>query len=236
MKKRLIKLATVFLCAFSLFLGVQLKAVWAETGFLGLEVQGFDEKVAKILGQINRSGVLVKNVAIGEAGAIAGFRRGDLIVEFNRSRVKNFDSLLKAVLKTKVGQTISVTVMRNDRAVKLNLKLRKRPASWKVTKGSFANYPDIGITVAAITKKVRERFALRWDSRGVVVTLVNSESKVATGLKPGDVILQANLKEIWLPKQLTKTISAAKKSNKSDVLILIESPNGLRYSLLPIKN
>ena len=62
----------------------------AETGFLGLEVQGFDKKVAKILGQIDQNGVLVKNVAIGEAGAIAGFRRGDLIIEFNRQKISNW--------------------------------------------------------------------------------------------------------------------------------------------------
>jgi len=179
---------------------------------------------------------LVKNVAIGEAGAIAGFRRGDLIIEFNRQKISNFDTLLKAVLKTKPGQKIPVTVKRNGRTVKLKLQSGKRPASWKVTKGSFANYPDIGITVAALTKKVRERFALRWDSIGVVVTLVDSKSKVvATGLKPGDVIVQANLKEIWQPNQLTKIITAAKNGGKKEILILIESPHGLRYSLLPLK-
>jgi len=208
----------------------------AETGFLGLEVQGFDKKVAKILGQIDQNGVLVKNVAIVEAGAIAGFRRGDLIIEFNRQKISNFDALLKVVIKTQPGQKIPVTVKRNGRTVKLILQSGRRPASWKVAKGSFTNYPDIGITVSAITKKVRERFALRWDSIGVVVTLVDSKSKVvATGLKPGDVIVQANLKEIWHPNQLTNIITAAKNGGKAEILILIESPHGLRYSLLPLK-
>ncbi|HJO86522.1 MAG: PDZ domain-containing protein [Rhodospirillales bacterium] len=106
-------------------------AVWmgsarAETGFLGLEVQGFDKKVAKILDQ---KGILVKNVAIGEAGAIAGFRRGDLIIEFNRIKISNFDALLKGVLKTKPGQRIPVTGKRNGCTVKLNLQSGKRPAS-----------------------------------------------------------------------------------------------------------
>tara|TARA_B100000315_G_scaffold260681_1_gene324029 strand:- start:5954 stop:6655 length:702 start_codon:yes stop_codon:yes gene_type:complete len=208
----------------------------AETGFLGLEVQGFDKKVAKILGQIDQNGVLVKNVAIGEAGAIAGFRRGDLIIEFNRQKIRNFDGLLKAVIKTKPRQKIPVTVKRNGRTVKLILQSGTRPAAWKVAKGSFANYPNIGITVAAITKKVREQFALRWDSMGVVVTLVDSKSKVvSTGLKPGDVIVQANLQEIWQPQQLTKIIRSAKNGGRSEILILIDSPNGLRYSLLPLK-
>ena len=220
---------------------VGLLALWAvpaaaETGFMGLEVQGFDKKVAKILGQNNQSGVLVKNVAMGEAGAIAGFRRGDLIVKLNGSKIKNFESLLKVVLRSKPRQKMPVEVLRNGRKVKLTLVTGTRPPAWKVNKGSFANYPSIGITIAAITKKVRERFALCWDSLGVVVTLVDKQSKVvATGLKPGDVIVQANLKEIWLPKQLTNIITAAKNGKKSEILILIESPQGFRYSLLPLK-
>jgi len=56
-------------------------AVWmgsarAETGFLGLEVQGFDKKVAKILGQIDQKGVLVKNVVIGDGWRHLWFSAG----------------------------------------------------------------------------------------------------------------------------------------------------------------
>jgi serine protease Do len=179
---------------------------------------------------------LVKNVAIGEAAAFAGFRRGDLIIEFNRSKIKDFESLIKVVVKTKAGQNIPVVVIRNGRKVNLSLKSGIRPAPWKKIRGSIANYPDIGITVSSITKKIRERFALRWDSHGVVVLVVDEKSKVvATGLQPGDVILQANLKAIWLPKQFTKIIAAAKKEDKKEILILIESPGGFRYSLLPLK-
>lgn len=97
MKIRLMKIILVILGILAVWLG----SARAETGFLGLEVQGFDKKVAKILDQ---KGILVKNVAIGEAGAIAGFRRGDLIIEFNRIKISNFDALLKVVLKTKPDQ------------------------------------------------------------------------------------------------------------------------------------
>jgi S1-C subfamily serine protease len=237
MKIRLIKFPRIFWCVSAMLLALHAHPAAAEPGFLGLEIQGFDKKVGELLGQIDQSGVLVKNVAIGEAGAMAGFRRGDLIIEFNRTRIIDFDSLLTAAVKTNAGQKIPVTVLRKNRKIKLTLKSGRKPAAWKVTKSSFANYSNIGITVAAITKNVRERFAIRWDSRGVVVTLVDAKSKVvSTGLRPGDVILQANLKDIWLPSQLTKIITEAKNSDKSEILVLIESSSGYRYSLLPLKN
>lgn len=237
MTTNLFKTLPIFTCVFLLLLGCAAKSVQAEVGFLGLEIQGFDQKISKLLGQINQSGVLVKNVAVGEAGAIAGFRRGDLIVEFNGVKIKNLEALLKAVAKTKIGQKIPVIVLRHNRKVKLGLKSHRRPASWQKVSGSFAKYPAIGITVAAITQKIRERFSLRWDSRGIVVTLVDAKSKiVATGLQPGDVIVQANLHEIWQPAQFTKIIAAAQKAGRSGILILIESAKGFRYSLLPLKN
>ena len=237
MKIRLIRFPRIFWCVASVLLALQAHPATAEPGFLGLEIQGFDKKVGELLGQFDQSGVLVKNVAIGEAGAIAGFRRGDLIVEFNGSRITDFDSLLTVAVRTSAGQKIPVTVLRKNRKIKLTLKSGRKPAAWKVTKNSFANYSNIGITVAAITKKVRERFEIRWDSRGVVVTLVDAKSKVvSTALRPGDVILQANLKDIWLPSQLTKIITEATNKEKSEILVLIESPNGYRYSLLPLKN
>jgi len=81
---------------------------------------------------------------------------------------------------------------------------------------------------------VRERFAgTRWASLSPWLTANLKLS--TTGLKSGDVIVQANLKEIWQPKQLTKIITAAKNGGKAEILILIESPHGLRYSLLPLE-
>ncbi|MFP6712774.1 MAG: PDZ domain-containing protein [Rhodospirillales bacterium] len=140
---------------------VGLLALWAvpaaaETGFMGLEVQGFDKKVAKILGQNNQSGVLVKNVAMGEAGAIAGFRRGDLIVKLNGSKIKNFESLLKVVLRSKPRQKMPVEVLRNGRKVKLTLVTGTRPPAWKVNKGSFANYPSIQVSALRLQRSPKK--------------------------------------------------------------------------------
>lgn len=208
---------------------------WAEAGFLGLEVQGINAKLAKVLEKGNAAGVLVKDVAAGEAGAEAGFRRGDLIIRFSRSRVSSFDDLLKAVVKTKPHQEIAVKILRNGKAKTLTLRLGKRPASWQVEKAEFRNYGKIGITVAAINNQVRERFSLPWGTIGLVVTLVDQNNKiVATGLSSGDVIVQANLKDVWRPQHLTRAINEARSLGKSAILILIQSASGFRYSLLPV--
>ena len=197
----------------------------AEPGFVGMQVQGVGERAAAAFKK-KITGVLVKDVAIGEAAALAGFRRGDLIVKFDRKDVKKFEDLIAAFVKPKPGKKVSVVVMRDGKRHSLSMRLGKRPQAWKVEKAGF--------TVSAINAKIREQFALPWGSVGLVVTLVDKEGKVVTGLAPGDVILQANLKDIWEPAHLTRQIENAKKSKLPSVLLLIRSARGLRFSALPV--
>jgi len=206
----------------------------AQAGFVGLQVQGLDPKPAKALGLRSPNGVLVKDVAVGEPGAIAGIRRGDLITKFNKKTIRQFKDLIAAVGSTKPGQNVPVEVQRRGRTVKLTLKTTGRPSQWNVKKDAFKNYPDIGFTVAALTEKVREQFSIRWGATGLAVTIVDANSKVASGLKAGDVILQANLRDLWHPRQLTRRIEDARKSGRDTLLLLIEGPAGYRYFLLPL--
>ena len=212
---------------------VQLPLARAEPGFVGMEVQGIGPRARAAFGK-KITGVLVKDVAVGEAAALAGLRRGDLIVKFDRREIKKFEDLIAAVVKTKPGKKVSVVVMRAGKRHSLTMRLGKRPSSWKVQKAGFKNYPLIGFTVSAINAKIREQFLLPWGSVGLVVTLVDKEGKVVTGLAPGDVIVQANLKEIWTPSHLTRQIEDARKHKLPSVLLLIRSAKGLRFSALPV--
>ncbi len=149
----------------------------AQAGFVGLQVQGLDPKAAKALGLKSPNGVLVKDVAVGEPGAVAGIRRGDLITKFNKKTIRQFKDLIAAVGSTKPRQTVPVEVQRRGRTVKLTLKTTARPAQWSIKKGAFHNFSDIGFTVAALTDKVREQFSIRGGRPGLAVTLVDAKAK-----------------------------------------------------------
>jgi serine protease Do len=230
-------ISIIRLASFLVLLSVMVVAAHharAEPGFVGMEVQGVGER-AEAAFKRKIAGVLVKDVAIGEAAALAGFRRGDLIVKFDRRDIKTFEELIAAVVKTKPGKKVSVVVVRGGKRHSLSLRLGKRPSSWKVQKAGFKNYPLIGFTVSAINAKIREQFLLPWGSVGLVVTLVDKEGKVVTGLAPGDAILQANLNDIWKPSHLTRHIENARADKLPSVLLLIRSARGLRFSALPVK-
>jgi serine protease Do len=72
-----------------------------EPGFVGMQVQGMSDEIAAVLGLPQAHGVLVRDVALGGPSDRAGFRRGDLIVEFDGRPIDSFETMLKVVGETK---------------------------------------------------------------------------------------------------------------------------------------
>ncbi len=206
----------------------------SETGFLGLQVQGMERDLALALGLKSSGGVIIRDVAVGEAGACAGFRRGDVIQSFSGQTIKTFDDLIKGVGETKPGQKITVGILRGGKRQELTLGLGERPESWRIRRGAFASYPDLGMTIAALTKKVRKRFSLRWGATGLVITLLDKKKNLAGNLAPGDIIAQVNLRDVWRPSQLNRHFSEARKAGRKAVLLLVEKPSGFSYILLRV--
>lgn len=206
----------------------------AENGFLGLQVQGMATRAAAALGLSKPNGIMIRDVAIGGPGAMAGLRHGDVIVRFNGSNTPEFNNLIKAVGNTKPGQRIKVVISRNGKRQSITMRLGARPAGWEVTEKSFGRNVEIGITVAAINKAIRERFKYRWGVQGLAVTQVNPEKPAADILKSGDVITHVNLRPVSDPKQLTAAINKAKKERRRDILLLVENFNGYFYSVLSV--
>ncbi len=206
----------------------------AETGFLGLQVQGLERKLALALDLQSSGGVLIRDVAMGEAGAKAGFRRGDVIIQFSGKRIRSFDDLIKAVTASKPNQKVAVGILRKKKRQELTLIPGQRPESWKITKGAFCNFSSLGLTVAAMTEKVRKRFSLRWGATGLVVTQADKKKGVSGKISVGDIIAQVNLHDVWNPCQLARHFQQARKARRATVLLLVEQPNGFSYILLRV--
>ena len=232
-RTRILTIAAVMMV---LFMGVTCPTnTQAQVGFLGLQVQGLDPLAAKALGLRSPSGVLVKDVAVGEPGAIAGIRRGDLIIKFNSKTVGTFADLISAVRTTKPGQNVPIAVRRRGVRFNFVLSTTKRPAPWNVKEKASHHYPDLGFAVTTLTNKVRKNFSIRWGATGLVVTTVETEGIVSRGFREGEVIHQANLRDLWHPRQLTEHIEAARRSGRENLLLLVEGPAGYRYILMPLK-
>ncbi len=230
-----IRLALVsVLAALVVALGAPPRAM-AEAAFVGMQVQGITPVVAAALGLKGVGGILVRDVALGGPSAEAGFLRGDLIVRFAGREMDTFETLVAVVKGLKAGQSVKATVRRNGAKVELTMKTGVWHPSWRIANGAFANLPSVGLTLAALTKKTRDVFSLRWGSTGVVITLIDPEKSTDMDLQRGELILQVNQDTVWLPEQVLAKYRQAKEKGLTKILLLVEGTSGYRFSLLPVR-
>ncbi len=207
----------------------------AELGYVGLHVQEMSVEMANALSLPVAKGVLVRDVALDGAANTAGIRRGDLIQNVNGKDIPNVKTLVMVFTKLKAGERIPVLGLRRGQPFSWKLELGTWPESRRVKKGAFANIPALGLTMAAITPKVRERFQLRWGAVGVMVSLIDDKRSGGMNLKRGEVIRLINYEEVWLPQQVIKAYQDAKASGRKILLALVEGQAGFRFIKIPIR-
>ncbi|NQU59376.1 MAG: PDZ domain-containing protein [Rhodospirillales bacterium] len=206
-----------------------------EAAFVGMQVQGISQIVAAAIGIDKPEGVLVRDVALGGPADRSGIHRGDMIVKFAGSEIDTFEKLVAKVGKLNAGDNVPITVLRQGKSLTLNMQTVKWTPAWQVKNGIFASLPEIGLTLTALTPKVRDRFGLRWGSTGVVITLIDPEKATNLDLQRGEIIHQVNQKVIWDPNDLVKMYIEAKGQGRKSLLLLVEGIGGYRFSILKVK-
>ena len=210
-----------------------------KAAFVGMQIQGVEPVIAEALGLEQARGVLIRDVALSGPSDRAGFERGDLILEFAGKDIDTFKRLVSIVTRLKAGSKVPVTVLRRGKEIELTLETGSWPQGWRIGKDSFFTIPQVGVTLAAATQKVRKQFGLRWGSVGVVVTLVDQEKAKGTDLKRGELVVQIDQESVWTPRQVAAKYAEAKAKGRKTLLLLVEGSegirNGFRFSLLPVR-
>ncbi len=91
---------------------------------LGIQVQDITPDIAQSLNLDDVEGVLVSDVTPGEAGGESGLKRGDVISEVNRNRVKNTSDYNRIAGKLKRGDTALMLVKRGGTTIYIAVKLK----------------------------------------------------------------------------------------------------------------
>jgi serine protease Do len=93
-------------------------------GYLGVTLDpDFSAADLDALGHPQLSGALVKNVRRGSPAESARLQRGDIIVEFNGSRVDNDDHLVTQVGLTPIGEAVPMVIFRSGKRYRTEVVL-----------------------------------------------------------------------------------------------------------------
>jgi serine protease Do len=216
-----------------------IKSGRVKRGWLGVHIQAVTEEIAETLGLKKAEGALVASVIEDSPAAKAGIKSGDVILEFDDKPVREMRSLPRIVAETEVDKPVKMEIWRDgdDKTLSVSVgelkedaKVAKRGSSGGSSPTGELRIEELELTLAAITEKTRERFKLKKDAKGVVVTKVDAEGPAGQKeIRPGDVIIEVSQKEVVAPVEVRERISNAKKAGRKSVLLHLEGQNGLRF-------
>ncbi|MBC8231108.1 Do family serine endopeptidase [bacterium] len=208
-----------------------------ERGWLGVYIQDIGYDMAEKLGLENTDGALVGQVISDTPAEKAGFKSGDVIIEFNGKAVKNSGQLRITVASTDIGRTVDAKIIRDGKEKILSVKIVKRSGESIVSAGGEVSSEDVetlaGLKVKNLTPEIAERYGYE-DEAGVVVTEVTPGSPAEKeGIRPGDLIKEVERKPIKNVKDYKKITRELKDNNT--VLLLVNRGGSIGFFLLKSK-
>ena len=211
-------------------------------GWLGVHIQGVTEEIAETLGLKQATGALVASVIKGGPAEKGKIQPGDVVLKFDGRDVTEMRRLPRIVADTDVGKKVPVVVWRDGKEVRLEVAVGQLEEDTKVAAragtgkggesrtGNGLSLDDIGLTVSDAGPRVRERFKIEKDVKGVIVTgVVDGGPAAEKGIRAGDVIVEVSQQEVAKPADVAARIQEAKKAGKKSVLLLVEGQGGLRF-------
>lgn len=165
--------------------------------WLGVDVQPVDGSLAESLGLDRPIGLLVREVAPGSPAAQAGLQRQDIITKIDEFAINDEQSLNFRTTTKGIGNTVTVTYVRDGQVRTTALRLASAPANAARAMTQLDGpSPLQGATVANITPEMAEDLGVRRTS-GVVITDVDGRSTAARfGFEPGDVVVGVNGRKV----------------------------------------
>ncbi len=115
---------------------VQGALAWTRGGRLGVTIRDVNDDDVKKGGPGTSRGVVIEQVSSDSAAEKAGFKSGDLVVEFDGERVRSAQQFTRLVQETPAGRSVSAVVVRAGQKTTLTVEPRD---SWVGFGGDFGN-------------------------------------------------------------------------------------------------
>ncbi|HEX4143293.1 MAG TPA: Do family serine endopeptidase [Pirellulales bacterium] len=224
-------------------MGQLIKKGTVERAYLGvaLDPEELTSEKAAMFHAKQGEGVIVSEVLPDSPAAEAGLQSGDIITEFNGTKVHNRPELQELVERAAVGTHQKLSVFRDGKSITVDVTPKAMPTDHVVRNGHPAtdeaedaaeeySNSSLGIEVGELSTQTAKALEMK-KAEGVVISKVDPDSVAAEkGLSEGMVILAVG-------KQSVKSVAefrAAMKDESLDkgVLLLIRTRGGNRFMVL----
>ena len=191
--------------------------------YLGVTLQDIDDNLAKAMHLKAGEGALVGTVVEGSPAAKSGVKTGDVILDYNGIKVSSSVSLRNAIASQAPGSTLNLSVLRDGGVKNFTVRLEEQVAA-KVADASRTEAGEtvstvLGFKAEELTAEIAQKLKMTPSSGRVVITaMVPSSNAYRAGLRPGDLILSVNKKEVT---SMAGYSALVKSMKKGDLLFLL---------------
>ena len=166
-------------------------------GFLGASTQDVSPSLGKIFRLPDVKGAIVTDLQAKGSAERAGLKRGDVVVRFDGRDVMDSGQLRNLVAQSSIGSKHRLDLIRDGKSYQAELVVQEAPRerakkSQAASSAASTVHPLSGVVFDDITPLLARQMDLSMNS-GVVVTDIEEGSLAeASGLQPGDVVLELN--------------------------------------------
>lgn len=169
-------------------------------GQLGVVIQDLTADLAEAFNIKGRQGVVVAEVQEDSAADDAGIEAGDVIIELDGKPMTSAAQLRNSVGLKKIGDKVSVKLLRDGDTKKLTVKIGERT---QPVAASQSLHPSLE----------GARLVVSGQPKGIKVDAIDPNSPAArSGLQPGDIIFSANNMRVESLEQLKKALERRDQS------------------------
>ena len=192
-------------------------------GWLGILIQDVNRELAESFGMDDPRGAVVLQVVPDSPAEKAGFKVGDVVIEFNGKQIIRSSDLPLAVGRAPIGVKAHVKLIREGKKKTLSVLIAELPPEDVLAENDPAavtrkgKESRLGLVVEDLTAEQRQR--LKLGDRGIVVREVEKGPAQDASIRRGDVILMIDNKDIKNIKQFKKIVKGLKKGKSTPVLV-----------------
>ena len=184
--------------------------------WIGLTVQGLNERLAKYLQLTGRGGVIVKSVQPRSPAHKSGLKNGDILLSIGAKKIHNAEDYETILSDFAAGDTLKISLLRNGKAEVASVRAGIFPEELALELAQRL----LGVTVADLSSKLRRKYNSSVRQGVVIVELDKGAYLARIGVRPGDIIRQ-------LDELKTKDVADFKKAvvkyrQKASVVILLQ--------------
>lgn len=194
---------------------------YVSRGWLGVVIQDVTRELAESFGLNKPRGALVSRVVADSPAAAAGFKAGDVILEFDGKDVEASSDLPPIVGRTMVGKEVDVKIMRDNKRQTLQVSIEELPEEEELASnsGKQGRFADSRLSVEVADIKPAQRDKLGLETGGVMVMKVEQGPAINAGVRPGDIILSLNNVELNDAHQFIEVAKALPAGKPIPILI-----------------